>query len=173
LGVFDVWYNGGMEKNKTNRLNRIVKLVILGILVTGVLIGMIVYLNWAWDTYGRDYALSLASLFVATIVGLAVIYTLKLTRDSLELTRKTTRPFLNVDEPVSCYKYPASIGRISVNIYNKGVFPAVEVSACCEVRRIRENAVDSFLIPLEKGKEYPSNLFPDENRQYFFESELI
>jgi len=56
------------------------------------------FIDWIWDTYGQDYALMWVSLFIAVIVAIVALSSLKITRDSLELTRATTRPFLTLKE---------------------------------------------------------------------------
>jgi len=129
------------------------------------------FIDWIWDKYGQDYALMWVSLFIAVIVAIVALLSLEATRRSLGLTRTTQRPFLNVEGDVTCKIYPKSIGRIIARINNKGVFPADEVSTCCEVRRIKNsNAVDRFSLPFENEKEYyPSYCFPGDHIQYFFE----
>lgn len=128
--------------------------IIFGVLITG----MLFYLNWAWATYGRDYALSSASLFVAIIVGLAVIYTLKLTRDSLVLPRATTRPFLTLEKA----EYDPHMPEVILYVRNTGALPANEV------------LVESFFMTeifddmkpiIISGIKYPlPSIFPQEEK---------
>ncbi|MCK4274677.1 MAG: hypothetical protein KAW90_07260 [Dehalococcoidales bacterium] len=139
--------------------------------ILGAFVGICFFLNWVFDNYGPNIALMWLAIFIAAIAAIAALWSLKTTRHSLELTRTTQRPFLNVEGDVTCKIYPKSIGRVIARINNKGVFPADEVSTCCEVRRIKNsNAVDRFSLPFENEKEYyPSYCFPGDHIQYFFE----
>ncbi len=132
-------------------------------------VGIYYFLNWIWDTYGQEHALTYAAMIIATIAAMAALGSLKITRDSLKLTRATARPFLDVAESVSCHTYTTSIGRIIANIYNKGIFPADEVSVNCKVRRIKANTEESLSLPAEDGKKYPSIYFPGDNIECRFE----
>jgi len=143
-------------------------LAILGIL--GIFAGMVFYLDWAWETYGRDYALLLASLFVATVVGLAVIFTLKLTKESLEatkksleLTRATQRPFLNVLGISVIWSRndgsPTPVNYFVIHISNTGIFPATQVSVVLNVSKTdSDNQRHLFVVE----REIPSICFPSE-----------
>lgn len=188
-----------MGKNGRNKLNWKAILVVLGIL--GIFAGMIVYLDWAWDIYGLDYALSVASLFVATVVGLAVIYTLKLTKkslemtrattkvtkESLEMTRATTRPFLDVSVPdcIITRRIIISSGMkywtLDLRICNTGNLPADKVDIMCTFCTI-ENKTVVKEYELSVDKTAPSIYFPGDklgpsykwdNTDYDFEKEDI
>lgn len=148
------------------------------VVVGEVILACLIWLSGDWffggsrQTFGplNSYIFIWFSIVIATIAALNSVRASDVASKSLELTRATQRPFLNVESDVTCYMYPKSIGRIIVGINNKGNFPADEVSASCEMRRIKRSAVDNFSIPFQDGKEYyPSYCFPDDDIQYFFE----
>ncbi len=133
--------------------------------------------SWGWQNYIRplnSYFFLSFSLIIATAAAINSAIAATIASRSLRTTRATQRPFLNVEDSVTCYLYPKSIGRIIASINNKGNFPADEVSASCEVRRIKRNAVDNYSLPFQNEKAYyPSHCFPGDGIQYFFEKEGI
>ena len=108
-----MWYNEGVRKS----LSWKDKLVVAGILA--IFAGFIFYIDWIWDTQSQNSALSQISLFVAIIVAIVALWSLKVTRDSLELTRAATRPFLNVTSIV--YQPPRTV---EIIFCNTGALPA-------------------------------------------------
>jgi len=151
-----------MGKNRRNKLNWKARLVILVcklcifVSILGIFAGIIVYLDWAWDTYGRDYALSLASLFVATAVVIVALWSLKLTRDSLKLTRATTRPFLTLTEA----EYSPFFLKVLLRICNTGALPGNEVSI--EILLIEPKDEEGLRKSI--NKTLPS-VFPNEEKR--------
>ena len=146
-----------MKRNKWTAILAVTS--IFGVFI----LGMLFYLDWAWDTYGRDYALSLASLFVATIVGLAVIYTLKLTRDSLKITRATQRPFLNIYQfDVNWSRndgQPTLVNNFIFGFCNTGAFPADKVSVLMKINKEKMDN-QQHLFAVSEG--IPPICFPNE-----------
>ena len=146
-----------------------------------LVIGLIIYLK----VVSRDEPSALlenASFLIASIAAIFVVVSvliarrsLEKTEEALELTWNTTRPFLNVLEPVhasvvwATIKDPhqsdiktipsgeSCIGNITVAICNTGVFPADEVAVDCAVSRNKKNAKKHDLI-LDKAN--PSVYFP-------------
>jgi len=148
------------------------------IVVGEVILACLIWLSGDWffggsrQTFGplNSYIFIWLSIVIASIAALSSVRASVVASKSLELTRATQRPFLNVEGSVTCKIYPKSIGRIIASINNTGNFPADGVSASCEVRRIKRNAVDNFSIPFQDEKEYyPSYCFPGDDIQYFFE----
>lgn len=137
-----------------NKFDWVAILIILGILVS------ILYLFWTSLVYGRDFAFSQAPFVVAVVVGLVAIFSLKLTRDSLELTRATIRPFVNVLGNVSIHTYSKSIGdTIQVrSVINSGVFPADEIRCSCRV--LLDTHRDGMQFSADEA--LPSVLFPNQ-----------
>lgn len=104
-----------------------------------VVVGICLFVDWIWDTYGQDYALTWVALFIAVIVAIVALWSLKMTRESLELTRATTRPFLTSRLGVELGNKPFELGNkpeINTQVRNTGIHPAdnvlVTVELCAE-----------------------------------------
>ena len=137
-----------------------VKLIIVCIL--GVFAGFIFYIDWIWDTQGQNLALLQISLFIAIIVAIVALWSLKTTRDSLELTRSTTRPFLNLSNTsvdlVTGFQ-PAPFLQIYFEIDNTGIYPADDVTVKLKLSKRNEQSHEiqtkyNFGIILPKGTRY-------------------
>ena len=78
-------------------------------------------------------------LVVALIASLLAAISVSIASRSLELTRNTQRPFLNVIEPVIYGTYEHAIYYIKFFVCNKGIFPADAVSVRCDVFKDGDN----------------------------------
>jgi len=149
---------------------------LLMFLVGGILSWQIWVHGGGRTTFGplNSYFFLGFSLIIATAAAVNSAIAATIASRSLRTTRATQRPFLSVEDSVTCFIYPKSIGRIIASINNKENFPADEVSASCEVRRIKRNAVDNYSLPFQNEKAYySSHCFPGDGIQYFFEKEGI
>jgi uncharacterized membrane protein len=113
-----LWYNVGMKKWQ---------ILLIIVLATGVVVaGVCAFLNWTWNTYGQYYALTWVSIFIAVIVAIVALISLKITRDSLKLTRSTTRPFLTylIKDLVLDKSNENEKATLRIVVSNKGNLPA-------------------------------------------------
>jgi len=109
---------------------------------------------------------SQAFLIIASIAAVFAGISALIANRSLELTRNTQRPFLNVLGPVKYLTYLKNIRWIKFLICNEGVFPAEQVSVRCDVFKNEDNAKN---LSLELKKEIPSIFFPDEKLELMLE----
>jgi len=121
------------------------------------------FIDWIWDTYGQDYALMWVSLFIAVIVAIVALWALKITGNSLELTRATQRPFLNVLGITVVWSRndgsPTPVNYFVIHISNTGIFPANQVSVVLNVSKTdSDNQKHLFVVE----REIPSICFPGE-----------
>ncbi len=165
-----MWYNDGMGKAPDkSKHNWKVKLVTACIL--GIFIGILFFLNWIWDTYGQEYALTWVAVIIAAIAAIAALESLRATRrsleltkeslqttrESLELTRATTRPFLNVSVP----KTILFQSELRLVICNTGALPADKVEILCTLCTM-ENEVVIKEYELPAWNKAPSIYFPGD-----------
>ncbi|MBA7600394.1 hypothetical protein ES703_07444 [subsurface metagenome] len=111
-------------KKALNTIKHIWKSKLVIVCTLGVFIGISFFLDWVRDKYGQEYALTWVAVFIAAIAAIAALSSLKLTRDSLELTRATTRPFLTLTEA----EYSPFFLKVLLHICNTGALPGNEVS---------------------------------------------
>jgi len=147
-----MWYNGSMDREWFDR--NCSWITLLGL---AVIIGL-VYLGWK---HGIAISFAVLAIFVATFFPSR---SLKLTQDSLILTRATTRPFLNVVGGISVIwsrddGRPTLINYFVIHIGNTGIFPADHVSVVLNVSKTNsDNQKHLFVV---EG-EIPSICFPGE-----------
>ena len=135
---------------------------ILTILTTYVAICL--FLTWVFDKYGPNIALMWVAVIIAAIAAIvaleslrAITKSLKLTQDSLKLTRATTRPFLNVSMPNTILFQ----SELRLVICNTGALPADKVEILCTLRTI-ENEVVIKEYELPAWNKAPSIYFPGD-----------
>ncbi len=136
------------------------------VITAGFYILLNVFINWRWNTYGQNDALTWVSLFFTFIIAIVALVSLKITRDSLELTRATTRPFLNVFRIGLDWSRndgtPTPVNYFVIQIRNEGISPANQVSVGLSVSKTdRDNQKHLFMV---EG-ETPSICFPSEEIQ--------
>jgi len=132
--------------------------------IFAIFIGFYFYIDWIWDTQGQSLALSQISLFIAIIVAIVALGSLKITGNSLELTRATQRPFLNVLGITVIWSRndgsPTPVNYFVIHISNKGIFPANQVSVVLNVSKTdSDNQTHIFVV----DREIPSICFPSED----------
>lgn len=153
-----MWYNDGMRK----AFDWKAKLVVAGILA--IFAVFIFYIDWIWDTQGQNLALLQVSLFVAIIVAIVALWSLKTTRDSLELTRAATRPFLNTTSIV--YQPPKTV---EIIFCNTGALPPDSNTFQAIFSQINDfsepNDFNKLSVP--EIRESPP-IFPGEKQQWDF-----
>jgi len=94
--------------------------------VTIIGIAVIIFLVWLGWKHGIAVSFAVLSIFVATFFASR---SLKLTQDSLALTRAATRPFLHVSLGILLQQ---NLARIYVTIKNTGIHPADNALAVIE-----------------------------------------
>ncbi|MBI2329699.1 MAG: hypothetical protein HYU85_08750 [Chloroflexi bacterium] len=105
------------------------------------------------------------SFTVATIAAIFAGISALIANHSLEVTRNTQRPFLNVIEPVRYQTYEHAIYYIRFSVCNKGIFPADAVSVRCDVFKNEGNVKR---LSLELENKVPSIYFPEEKSELDF-----
>jgi len=128
-------------------------------------IGLLFFTKWIWDTQGQDSALKYAALFVAAIAAIAALGSMKLTRDSLTLTRAVQRPFLNIQVNIS---KGLSLDRaiLTAEIENTGNLPGDQVMVDCSWHiEATDNTVQCSL---EVEKPSQSIIFPTDKAKSIY-----
>ncbi len=147
-----MWYNSGMKRKWLHR--NWYWITIIGVAV----ISFLVYLGWK---HGIAISFAVLSIIVATFFASR---SLKLTQDSLLLTRDTTRPFLNVSRIAVIWfrndGQPTTVNYIFIGISNAGVFPADQVSILFNVCKTNGDNQKHLFI-MKGGK--PPIYFPNED----------
>jgi len=153
----------GMGKIK-NKIKSHWKIIFIGLVSLAIIIGFLLYIIHAWDTHGPEVTMTRISLFIAVIVAIVALSSLKMTRDSLELSRATQRPFMNVTGiSVILSKNdgsPTSVKYLVVHISNQGIFPADQISVVLNVSKINSNNQNHLFVV--QG-EIPSICFPGKD----------
>lgn len=130
-----MWYNWGMEKVLI-KIKHYWKTLLVIVVIAAGFYGFNSFIVWRWDTYGQNDALTWVSLILAFIVAIVALWSLKLTRDSLGLTRATTRPFLNTCQfAINWLRHdgqPTLVNNFIFGFCNTGAFPADKVSVLME-----------------------------------------
>jgi len=142
-----LWYNGGMRK-ALDKIRSNWKVLLVTIVAV---VAICSFIAWIWDKYGQNYALMWVSLFIAVIVAIVALESLRITRgslkttrESLELTRATTRPFVTSTQLEVVFH--GNEVTIRVLISNKGIHPADNVSTTIEqFTRATEDASEQIL----------------------------
>jgi len=146
-----LWYNGGMRKFLGKIKHRLKVLAILVILVASMS-----FLAWVSDTDGKEYALTWVAVIIAAIAALAALGSLQVTRDSLVLTRTTTRPFLTLEKA----EYNPHMPEVVLYICNTGALPGDKVLV--EIFFLQSI---SDMLPITAAIEYPlPSIFPNEEK---------
>lgn len=102
-------------------LNWIAKLFIAVLLVVSA--GLIYFIISLWNTQEWDEVLKQIPILIALIATIAALLSLWVARDSLELSRVTTRPFLNI-KVVFLGHGGINKVTISIKVENTGNLPA-------------------------------------------------
>ncbi len=130
----------------------------LWITIIGVaVISFLVYLGWK---HGIAISFAVLAIVVATFFASR---SLKITGNSLELTRATQRPFLNAPGITVIWSRndgsPTPVNYFVIQISNTGIFPANQVSV---VLNVSETDSDSQKHLFMVEREIPSICFPNE-----------
>lgn len=134
-----------------------------------VVVAICSFIDWIWDKYGQDYALMWVSLFIAVIVAIVALLSLeatrrslKVTQDSLELTRATTRPFLSITSVV--YQPPKTV---EIIFCNTGALPTNSYTSQAIFSQTNDfsklNDLNKLSVPVTH--EAPP-IFPNEKQQW-------
>jgi hypothetical protein len=114
------------------------------------------------------------SIVVATLAAIFAGVSALLSRKSLQIVRRTQRPFVNVSRlPLfgiyDFHNQQTTIQGINFNVSNRGNFPADNLSITCEVN-IKDMNSDMHYLSLKKEEPaIPTILFPSEEVQAVFE----
>ncbi len=146
-----MWYNVGMDREWFRR--NWLWITIIGVAV----ISFLVYLGWK---HGIAISFAVLAIVVATFFASR---SLKITGNSLELTRATQRPFLNAPGITVIWSgndgSPTPVNYFVIQISNTGIFPANQVSV---VLNVSETDSDSQKHLFMVEREIPSICFPNE-----------
>jgi len=148
-------------------------ITIIGVAV----ISFLVYLGWK---LGIAISFAVLSILVATFFASR---SLKLTQDSLVLTRATARPFLNIYQfDVNWSKndgQPTPVNNFIFGFCNTGAFPADQVSVLIKVSKNKMDNQQSLFAVSEgippicfPSEEIPSLLFREVDEKEKLEVEL-
>ncbi len=132
------------------------KAILSSVCILAIFSGFYFYINWIWDTQGQNATLSQISLFIAAIVAIVALWSIKITRDSLRLTRAVTRPFLTLEKA----EYDPHMPEIILYVCNTGALPGDGVSVEIFFWRLID---DRLLIIGSISHPLPS-IFPKEEK---------
>lgn len=141
------------------------KAILLVAVILAAFVGFIFYMAWIWNTQGQISTLSQISLFVAIIAAIVALWSLKTTRDSLELSRTTTRPFLNIKGNVSRGLNP-DINMLIIVIENTGKLPGDDVKVDCSWYIESTELTKQCTLKVEKPGQ--SIIFPSEKAESMY-----
>ena len=154
-------------KRKWFRRNRLWIIVV----VVEVILACLIWLSGDWffdgsrQTFGplNSYIIIWFSIVIATIAALNSVRASDVASKSLELSRATTRPFLNVVGISVIWSRndgsPTPVNYFVIHIGNTGIFPADHVSVILNVSKTNnDNQKHLFVV---EG-EIPSICFPGE-----------
>lgn len=124
-----------------------------------IAIGLLCFVNWIWDTQGQGSALNYLSLFIAVVATMAALWSMKLTRDSLTLTRAAERPFLGIQVNIS---KGISLDRaiLTLEIENTGNLPGDQVMVDCSWNIEETDNTEQRSLEVEKPSQ--SIIFPGD-----------
>jgi hypothetical protein len=131
-------------------------ITIIGVAV----ISFLVYLGWK---LGIAISFAVLSIFVSAFFASR---SLKLTRDSLELTRATTRPFLTVTRAIYLvYEHNCEIKFL---LCNTGPLPAYDISVAFEFKYLSQSIENSDARSFLHDIQTQQPLSPREERECVF-----
>ncbi len=131
------------------------------ITVIGVaIISFLVYLGWK---LGIAISFAVLSIFVSVLFASR---SLKLTQDSLELTRATTRPFLTFTR--ARYEVYEHNCEIKFLLCNTGPLPAYKISVGFEFKYLSQSIESSDTRSFLHDSQTQQPLFPKEERECIF-----
>ena len=142
------------------------------VVVTEVILAFLIWFSGDWffagsrETFGplNSYIFIWFSIAIATIAALNSARASVVASKSLELSRATTRPFLNVVGGISVIwsrndGSPTPVNYFVIHIGNTGIFPADHVSVVLNVSKTNsDNQKHLFVVE----REIPSICFPGE-----------
>ncbi len=144
------------------------QILIINATVVGVVVAIAVIIWFCAGertTFGplNQYGFLWFSILIASIAAINAILALTVTRQSLELTRETQRPFLDVSGCTPIWSHntgnQTTVNYFVVQISNTGVFPADNVSVLFNISDINDSN-KKHLLALRK--DIPSICFPND-----------
>ena len=165
-----MWYNDGMRIIECFRRNWLITNII--IVLGEIIIACLIWLSGDWflagsrETFGplNSYIFIWLSIVIATVAAFNTVRASLIASKSLELSRATTRPFLNVVGGISVIwsrndGSPTPVNYFVIHVGNTGIFPADHVSVVLNVSKTNsDNQKHLFVV---EG-EIPSICFPGE-----------